>query len=936
MSQVANQFDLGWGLMANNPPQSGNDVQAAGNASSYANNTEPTYYNAGNGDDEMLNSAQATAPNSINNQAQQAALFHNHQSQFLYPQAAYVSGGPPTSNDYAPKGANQYAPLAPKSLPSVSHSLGAQPQKQKSIEKSPHGGGSGGGGDPEQEPPHLAGQPLAYMMAYGDQRDYSANSLQFVQQPSSLSMAVQPPSHLLNAGGSAASADVYDSHQSQPTTSQALSYQQQAMSGQQLGGQKKRADYPSGQLNDASKSDAKPARDPDERPLIRLSVNLIHTYKNINENYYNRKIRRRHEERRQDALNKLALLKTTQQQQQAAMSNSLSAAQLPSQQHSTMQMPAHGQTDHVFPNRQPQPTAAGMNAGLGNSMTQVVNSVLGNNHQSNRLPQPAAAAAPEIRSESQESRDDENYDYRITIGEVINHRYRVEKNIGKGSFGQVVRCYDLVENENVALKIIKNKKPFHDQARIEIRLLELLNSHKSESRTCIVKLRTSFIWRKHLCLVFELLSYNLYDLLRNTNFRGVSLNLTRKFGQQLASTLVFLSSPDLNIIHCDLKPENVLLCNPKRSTIKIIDFGSSCQHENRIYQYIQSRFYRSPEVLLGISYDKQIDIWSLGCILVELHTGEPLFPGHSEYDQMMRIVEVMGMPPVQMLHASSKTKRFFTLNEHGEYTCRRLRDAKAGGYRPPGSRTLNEILGTNTGGPFGRRRDEAGHTPEEYSKFRDLIQKMLDYNPAKRLSAAEAVRHPFLRKPAHHFEDALGNSSRNSQPRLSALGMSSSGNEDHQNNSRLSYAENSNVEELANIQRRAEVDEFGADEANNMVQMSNTLIQPIDYMQPPNYSSAMPVTAARPAPVARPAPYSNQNMAQLNEQGFYGMTLSDKSPGPPIARPPPLHLNNNQKKMSTGSEKGAKSFEQRSNDVPDNSQADEAAQHVHPEQTTQV
>lgn len=101
-------------------------------------------------------------------------------------------------------------------------------------------------------------------------------------------------------------------------------------------------------------------------------------------------------------------------------------------------------------------------------------------------------------------------------------------------------------------------------------------------------------------------------------FLGVSLNLTRKFGQQLAGTLVFLSAPDLKIIHCDLKPENVLLCNPKRSTIKIIDFGSSCQHENRIYQYIQSRFYRSPEVLLGISYDKQIDIWSLGKLTFDI------------------------------------------------------------------------------------------------------------------------------------------------------------------------------------------------------------------------------------------------------------------------------------------------------------------------------
>lgn len=85
------------------------------------------------------------------------------------------------------------------------------------------------------------------------------------------------------------------------------------------------------------------------------------------------------------------------------------------------------------------------------------------------------------------------------------------------------------------------------------------------------------MWKNHLCLVFELLSYNLYDLLRNTNFRGVSLNLTRKFAQQLCTALCFLSTPELQIIHCDLKPENVLLCNPKRSAIKIVDFGSSCQ-----------------------------------------------------------------------------------------------------------------------------------------------------------------------------------------------------------------------------------------------------------------------------------------------------------------------------------------------------------------------
>jgi len=90
------------------------------------------------------------------------------------------------------------------------------------------------------------------------------------------------------------------------------------------------------------------------------------------------------------------------------------------------------------------------------------------------------------------------------------------------------------------------------------------------------------MFRGHLFLVFELLSYNLYDLLRNTNFRGVSLNLTRKFAQQLCTALLFLGTPELRIIHCDLKPENILLCNPKRSAIKIVDFGSSCQLGHRV------------------------------------------------------------------------------------------------------------------------------------------------------------------------------------------------------------------------------------------------------------------------------------------------------------------------------------------------------------------
>ncbi|KAH8387995.1 hypothetical protein KR093_010797, partial [Drosophila rubida] len=351
--------------------------------------------------------------------------------------------------------------------------------------------------------------------------------------------------------------------------------------------------------------------------------------------------------------------------------------------------------------------------------------------------------------------DDDNHDYIIKNGEKFLDRYEIDSLIGKGSFGQVVKAYDHEEQCQVAIKIIKNKKPFLNQAQIEVKLLEMMNRADAENKYYIVKLKRHFMWRNHLCLVFELLSYNLYDLLRNTNFRGVSLNLTRKFAQQLCTALLFLSTPELNIIHCDLKPENILLCNPKRSAIKIVDFGSSCQLGQRIYQYIQSRFYRSPEVLLGIQYDLAIDMWSLGCILVEMHTGEPLFSGCNEFDQMNKIVEVLGMPPKYLLDQAHKTRKFFDkIVTDGSYVLKKTLNGRK--YKPPGSRKLHDILGVETGGPAGRRLDEPGHSVADYLKFKDLILRMLDFDPKTRVTPYYALQHNFFKRTTDEATNTSG------------------------------------------------------------------------------------------------------------------------------------------------------------------------------------
>lgn len=105
--------------------------------------------------------------------------------------------------------------------------------------------------------------------------------------------------------------------------------------------------------------------------------------------------------------------------------------------------------------------------------------------------------------------------------------------------------------------------------------------------------------------------------------------------------------------------ENVLLKQRGSSLIKVIDFGSSCYSNQRVYTYIQSRFYRSPEVILGLPYGTPIDMWSFGCILAELYTGYPLFPGENEVEQLACIMEVLGRPSDNLINMASRRRLFF-------------------------------------------------------------------------------------------------------------------------------------------------------------------------------------------------------------------------------------------------------------------------------------
>lgn len=154
-----------------------------------------------------------------------------------------------------------------------------------------------------------------------------------------------------------------------------------------------------------------------------------------------------------------------------------------------------------------------------------------------------------------------------------------------------------------------------------------------------------------------MLRHNLYDFLKLNSFHGFPLDLVRRFAIQVLQCLMFLERH--GIVHCDLKPENILLKHENKSGIKIIDFGSGCFEHERIYTYIQSRFYRAPEVILGIDYTTAIDMWSLGCIICELLLGYPIFPGENETEQLALFMEVLGVPPRSLIERGQRRRRFF-------------------------------------------------------------------------------------------------------------------------------------------------------------------------------------------------------------------------------------------------------------------------------------
>ena len=325
--------------------------------------------------------------------------------------------------------------------------------------------------------------------------------------------------------------------------------------------------------------------------------------------------------------------------------------------------------------------------------------------------------------------------------ELIAGRYQYQRELGDAAFSTAVQCMDIKEKRLVCIKIIKNNKDYFDQSIDEIKLLRYINANGDPDKKYFLRVYDYFYYKEHLMIVSELLKDNLYDFYKyltdNNNTEYFSVERIQKLTKQILICLEFIH--DLKIIHCDLKPENILMKSITDATCKVIDFGSSCFVHDHLSAYIQSRSYRAPEVILGCRYDYKIDMWSLGCILAEIYTGNVLFQNDSIQSMLARIIGICGPIPNWMYEKGKLVNDFFTKEKLL--------------YMEPNAVDNNESM--NQTSPQERGKKVHILVPKKSSlrkrirtnneQFFNFLSGLLKIDPNDRMSAKEALNHPFIK-----------------------------------------------------------------------------------------------------------------------------------------------------------------------------------------------
>ncbi|CAJ0938037.1 unnamed protein product, partial [Mesorhabditis belari] len=355
-------------------------------------------------------------------------------------------------------------------------------------------------------------------------------------------------------------------------------------------------------------------------------------------------------------------------------------------------------------------------------------------------------------------------EYQLIKNEVLvspyRNQYEVLEFLGKGTFGQVVKAWKKGTNEIVAIKILKKHPSYARQGQIEVSILSRLSSENAEEFN-FVRAFECFQHKSHTCLVFEMLEQNLYDFLKQNKFNPLPLNSIRPIVQQVLTALMKLKH--LGLIHADLKPENIMLVDPANQPfrVKVIDFGSASHRSKAVTNtYLQSRYYRAPEIILGLPFKEAIDMWSLGCVIAELFLGWPLYPGSSEYDQIRYIVQTQGLPSIEMLEAAAKVHRFFKevkmpgIAQQNYWRLKTVEEFEQSNVHVKSKETRKYIF--NCLDDISRIYPQQSVYPVENdpmetmcdrldrAEFVDILKRMLVLNQEYRLMPYEGLQHPFV------------------------------------------------------------------------------------------------------------------------------------------------------------------------------------------------
>uniref|UniRef100_A0A3B4TH73 dual-specificity kinase n=1 Tax=Seriola dumerili TaxID=41447 RepID=A0A3B4TH73_SERDU len=311
--------------------------------------------------------------------------------------------------------------------------------------------------------------------------------------------------------------------------------------------------------------------------------------------------------------------------------------------------------------------------------------------------------------------DTEEGFYKAIISDHLAYRFEILAVIGTGYSGQVLKCIDHKTMELVAIKVIRSKDSVHQVGKAEVRNLEALRELDKTNTANIVHMKENFYFRNHLCITFELFEKDLYKALRDSNRRGLSEKEVRRYTTDVLKCLQLLKKR--RMIHGDLKPDNILLY--KRGSEKrtaVCDFGGSYFVKHRHQPLIHTLYYMSPEMLLGKRCSPAIDMWSLGCVLAELHLGRCLFRGCNYKDQFSCIMKVLGIPPPEVLVQAPKKSDFFD----SDGIPLKIKDIRRH------SSTLTKHLNSKS------------------AYFVDFIECCLDYDPTKRMTPEKAFQHPWI------------------------------------------------------------------------------------------------------------------------------------------------------------------------------------------------